>query len=120
MLADALPPAYELHRSGGEIAGKIKEEMYGKNREEIIASTNFPKECILLPDNITIWRPNIYKAQVNHYKRLLKAYKDEGIVGITRYLDGVRKIQEERRIEYANQQKIKQDGTKTEETLPNI
>ncbi len=102
-LADALPPAYELHRSGGEVAGKLEERLRALPKEIAMADASFPKGCIIMPDHVTLWRPNVYKAKVNHYKRLLNAYVIHGEKGINDYLAGIKKIQAERRAEFTKQ-----------------
>ena len=110
-LADALPPAYELHRSGGTtLKEKVPADLRDKSIEDIQKDPRIPKGAVVLKDKATIFVPNFYKAKVNHYKRLLKRYDEKGIVGITDYLAEIRKIQEERRVEVTKQ---KQDETKT-------
>ena len=118
-LADSLPPAYELHRSGGEKVGKLSEELQEKYKdvkekrhEAIMADPLFPKGCIILSDHVTIWKPNIYKAQINHYRRLRNAYSLKGEKGVTDYLAEIRKAQLERKAKLEKEKQVDPTGDK--------
>jgi len=111
-LSDSPPPAYELHRSGGEKVGKISEELQEKYKDvkgdrdkKIMADPLFPKGCIIMPDHITIWKPHIYKAEINHYRRLRNAYALKGMTGVTEYLAEIRKSQLERKVRLESEKK---------------
>jgi len=96
-LAESLPPAYELHRSGGEVVGKVSEELQDKHQlaknpdAAIMADPAFPKGCVIMTDHVTIWKPHIYKHRVNHKVLVIgcwdedvcyeeRPYKEDGVI----------------------------------------
>ncbi len=120
-LADALPPAYELHRSGGSmLKEKVPADLRDKAIEDIQKDPRIPKGAVVLKDKASIFIPHFYKAKVNHYKRLLTAYNNEGITGITKYLAGIKKIQEERRAEFQKQKDAKLSIGDNAEVRPSL
>lgn len=65
-IAEKLPPVIETHASGGEYT------------EE---------------DGLKFWKPNLYKTEVNHERRLRRAYQKLGMDGVHAYLDSIRQLQ---------------------------
>ena len=96
-LAEALPPAYELHQSGGEvIKGGVPQDLRDKELKVIQADPRIPKGCIVLKGKADLYKPHVYKHAINHYRRLINAYNTLGMIGVTKYLDGIKKAQAER------------------------
>lgn len=127
-LAESLPPAYELHRSGGEfimeevldIGGnktgktakkRVSQEVLDLPKEKRHEHESVPKDFIVTTEGY-LWKPHIYRMQVNHYRRLRNAYSLKGMAGVTEYLQEIRKSQLERKARLEKEKEADPTGDK--------
>lgn len=96
-----------MHKSGAEKLGLVPSDKRNKPLDEIQKDTTIvPQGCVVMED-FSIWRPHYYKVQINHYKRLKKAYEDMGMEGVKKYLEDIKKIQQERAEKFKKDQELK-------------
>jgi hypothetical protein len=72
-IASRLPKVLEAHASGGEWDIESKDGDKGSK-----------------------WEPNIYNVEVNHERRLRKAYQSLGMEGVKNYLNSIQELQKQR------------------------
>lgn len=83
-LASRLPKVYQQCASGGEVV-----ERDGEN----------------------LFYPNVYNVEINHERRLRKAYEKFGLDGIKSYLEMITKLQKQRHEDYLHQRSRSSEGT---------
>ncbi len=101
----------------GKVDEKLLEkykDVKEKRHEAIMADPAFPAGCIIMPDHVSIWKPHIYRTEINHYRRLKRAFAAEGIAGVNKYLAAIKQQQEQRRKRVEAEKQIKADLQKLE------
>lgn len=63
---------------------------------------------------------NVYTVPVNHERRLRKAYEKLGMLGIERYLDWIRGLQDKRKEQLENEKKADEQGQLSEGTSERV
>jgi hypothetical protein len=88
-IAEKLPKVYEAHVSGG---------VFGVDEEKG-----------------QVFEPNVYHVEINHERRLRKAYEQLGMDGIRNYLDQIHKLQLDR-----NEKAFGSNGDRESGVLPDV
>ena len=93
-LANVLPRVFTRHAHKRPVKGRWVEKEVSEGKLENVFEKGEGSDVAM--------EVTPYQHEVNHYRQMCHAYEKLGEVGIKKYLDGIKKIQQERNVRFAD------------------